>query len=68
MKLFKQYLQDLLKSLPLAIITSCISVMILLYVDFFKDFDLFKITMSFLVTVLIMSHLIKPFSKIVARL
>lgn len=64
----KKYLKNLLESLPVAIITSCISVLILTNMDAFKEFDLKIVLSSFAVTVLIMSHLVKPFTKIVAKI
>ena len=64
----KKYLNNLLESLPMAIITSCISVLILTNMDAFKEFDLKIVLSSFVVTVLVMSHLVKPFTKIVARI
>lgn len=36
--------------------------------NYFKGFDLKIIFSSFAVTILIMSHLIKPFAKIVAKI
>lgn len=68
MKLFKNYASDLFKALPIAIICSCLSVFILMYSDFFKELDLFKFSLSFGLTVLIMSHLVKPFTRLMARL
>lgn len=67
-KSLKKYLDNLLESLPMAIITSCISVLILTNMDAFKEFDLKIVLSSFAVTVLVMSHLVKPFIKIVARI
>jgi len=64
----KKYLNNLLESLPMAIITSCISVLILTNMDAFKEFDLKIVLSSFAVTVIIISHLVKPFTKIVARI
>lgn len=68
MTTLKKYLNNLLESLPMAIITSCISVLILTNMDAFKEFDLKIVLSSFVVTVLVMSHLVKPFTKIVARI
>ncbi len=64
----KKYLNNLLESLPMAIITSCISVLILTNIDAFKEFDLKIVLSSFAVTVLVMSHLVKPFTRILARI
>ena len=66
--MLKKYLNNLLESLPMAIITSCISVLILTNINAFKEFDLKIVLSSFVVTVLVMSHLVKPFTKIVARI
>lgn len=63
-----KYLNNLLESLPMAIITSSISVLILTNMDAFKEFDLKIVLSSFVATVLVMSHLVKPFTKIVARI
>jgi len=67
-KIFIKYLNNLLESLPLAIIISCISVLILTNMSYFKEFDLKIIFSSFAVTILIMTHLIKPFAKIVEKI
>ena len=68
MKLFKNYVSDFLKALPIAIICSCLSVFFLMYADIFKEIDLFKFSLSFGLTVLIMTHLVKPFTRLVAKL
>jgi len=67
-KILKKYLNNLWESLPLAIIISCISVLILTNMDYFQGFDLKIVFASFAITILIMSHLIKPFAKIVAKI
>lgn len=67
-KIFKKYLKNLLESLPLAIIISCISVLILTNMSYFQEFDLKIVFASFAITILIMSHLIKPFAKIVEKI
>lgn len=67
-KILKKYLNNLLESLPLAIIISCISILILTNMNYFKEFDLKVVLSSFAVTILVMSHLIKPFEKIVAKI
>lgn len=64
----KKYLNNLLESMPMAITTSCISVLILTNIDAFKEFDIKIVLSSFAITVLIISHLVKPFTKIVARI
>lgn len=68
MKLFKNYLSDFIEALPIAIICSCLSVFILMYSDFFKELDLFKFSLSFGLTILIMTHLVKPFTRLMAKL
>ena len=68
MKLIKNYAADFFKSLPIAIICSSLSVIMLMHIDAFKEIDLLKFSLSFGLTVLIMTHLVKPFTKLVAKL
>lgn len=67
-KFLKNYMNNLLKSLPIAVISSCVSVLVLMNTEIFKEFDLQKILLSFFITVVIMSHLVIPFSKIVSKI
>jgi len=68
MKMLKNYMNNLLKSMPIAIISSCVSVSILMGTEIFKEFDLQNILLSFFITVVIMSHLVTPFSRIVSKI
>jgi len=67
-KMLKNYMNNLLKSMPIAIISSCVSVLILMNTEIFKEFDLQNILLSFFITVIIMSHLVIPFSRIVSKI
>ena len=67
MKTFKKHLADFFQALPIAIVISCISVITLMYIDFFKEIDLFKFSLSFGITVLIMTHLVRPFVRLFAK-
>lgn len=68
MKMLKNYLNNLLKSMPIAIMSSCISVLVLMNTDIFKEFDLQNVLLSFFITVIIMSHLVIPFSRVVSKI
>ena len=68
MKLFKNYTTNFLRALPIAIICSSLSVILLMYSDIFNELNLLKFSLSFGLTVLIMTHLVKPFTRLVAKL
>ncbi len=68
MKVFKNYASNFFRNLPIAIICSSLSVFLLMYSDIFNELNLFKFSLSFGLTVLIMTHLVKPFTRLVAKL
>jgi len=68
MKMLKNYMNNLLKSMPIAIMSSCVSVLVLINTEIFKEFDLQNILISFFITVILMSHLVRPFSRVVSKI